>query len=229
MWHGLLTIIVLNCSWRAFPPSNRCVLNWVNVTGLLKSLNADGADLAKTPWASGTKQKEPPAETKQGWLPGSSWLKKNISDEGENVTRSLFPSIKRWRVMVSSLRVFSFLLLPEYVCRDALMGIFYQTAGKVKSFSPQSLSASERAWCCNTRCNYLISHPPSATEHRSCPCAAAGHGPVNVLHSVTAPRRLAVWQFCQFPGCFLMDSFWILPIPVTDLRHLRLSLSAFSF
>lgn len=133
--------------------------------------------------------------------------------------------------MVSSLRLFSFLLLPEYVCRDALVGIFYQPAGKVKSFSPQSLPASEHDAATRAAItSFLVL--PSAAERRSCPspeCAAAGHGPVNVLHGVAAPRRLAVCQFCQFPRCFSMDSFWILPIPVTDLRHLRLSRSAFSF
>lgn len=100
--------------------------------------------------------------------------------------------------MVSSLCVFSFLLLPEYVCRDALMGIFYQTAGKVKSFSPQSLPASKRAseHDAATRAaitSFLVLPPP-----RSAAAVLVQRPVTDLLTSSTVSPHLVDWRFGSF-------------------------------
>lgn len=108
--------------------------------------------------------------------------------------------------MVSSLRLFSFLLLPEYVCRDALMGIFYQPAGKVKSFSPQSLPASEHDAATRAAITSFLVLPPP-------PSAAAVLHPTvrrpvtDLLTSSTVSPHLVDWRFGSFVS-FLAASRW---------------------
>lgn len=81
------------------------------ITGLCKSLDADDADLGKMLSASGMK----PAELKQVVSGQQLTSKKNVLDEGENVTRSWFDESGLLLI------AFSFLLLPEHFCGDALM------------------------------------------------------------------------------------------------------------
>lgn len=164
--------------------------------------------------ASGMK----PAELKQVVSGQQLTSKKNVLDEGENVTRSWFDESGLLLI------AFSFLLLPEHFCGDALMWISRQ--GKSHLFCHKASLRASRA--CEhdaaTRAaitSFLVLPPPSSA-------AAVLRLTVQrlVTHLLTSS---AVSPTLVDSQCGRLGSSWllldgalrILTIPVTDLQLSR--------